>query len=302
VTINRHRILHLSDTHLRRDGLDEDGVDAIAALEGMLYDARHVRDIDLVLVSGDIADDGSVEGCAAARERIGTFAAQRRVPHVYCTGNHDDRQAFAAVLGSGHLDPDGTDVGRLVSETGSERAAVSEVAGLRVITLDSLVPGSVHGLVSDVQLEWLGAVLTQPAPAGSIVVLHHPPVILESSDLMKSVALQNATELGSALAGTDVHAVLCGHFHLQLTGTLAGVTVWVTPGVVTRIDLTTPNHLERAVKGASATIVDLGGPFSPTFHVLHARDPQAGTQVYLVDAMSGTDVEHEETTRSTAIS
>jgi hypothetical protein len=112
-------------------------------------------------------------------------------------------------------------------------------------------------------------------------------VILESSDLMKSVALQNATELGSALAGTDVHAVLCGHFHLQLTGTLAGVTVWVTPGVVIRIDLTTPNHLERAVKGASATVVDLGGPFSPTFHVVHARDPQAGTQVYLVDAMSG---------------
>jgi len=62
------------------------------------------------------------------------------------------------------------DVGRLVSETGGERAAVSEVAGLRVITLDSLVPGSVQGLVSDVQLEWLGAVLTQPAPAGSIVV------------------------------------------------------------------------------------------------------------------------------------
>jgi Icc protein len=63
---------------------------------------------------------------------------------------------FAAVLGSGHLGPDGTGVERLVSETGDERAAVSEVAGLRVITLDSLVPGSVQGLVSDAQLAWLG--------------------------------------------------------------------------------------------------------------------------------------------------
>jgi hypothetical protein len=69
--------------------------------------------------------------------------------------------------------------------------------------------------------------------------------------------------------------------------------VWVTPGVVTRIDLTAPPHLERAVKGAGATVVDLAGPYSPMFHTLQARDPEAGTQVYLVEAMSGEDVDQE---------
>ena len=52
----RHRILHLSDPHVTRTGLDEDGVDAIAALERILHDARHVPGLDLVVVSGDIAD------------------------------------------------------------------------------------------------------------------------------------------------------------------------------------------------------------------------------------------------------
>jgi len=290
---DRHRILHISDPHLTRTGVDEDGVDAVAALERILYDARFVPDIDVVVVSGDIADDGSVEGCTGVLERVGRFADERGIPHIYSTGNHDSRDAFTAVFGSGHLGAEGKDVGRSPDNAGAECAAVSEVAGLRVITLDSLVPGSVHGLVSDAQLSWLEAILAEPAPAGSIVALHHPPIWLESSPLMQSVALQNARQLGEVVSGSDVHAVLCGHFHLQLAGSLDGVPVWVTPGVLTRIDLTTRPHLERAVKGAGATVVDLGGAASPMFHTLHARDPQAGVQVYLVDALSGVDVDQE---------
>jgi 3',5'-cyclic-AMP phosphodiesterase len=158
----RHRILHLSDTHVTASGFDEDGVNAAAALDRLLSDARHVPDIDLVVVSGDVADDGSAAGCAAVLERVGRFAAERGIPHVYSTGNHDARDAFTAVLGSGHRAADGTDVGRLAPDVDGQRTAVSEVGGLRVITLDSLVPGSVHGTVRDAQLEWLGDVLARP--------------------------------------------------------------------------------------------------------------------------------------------
>jgi 3',5'-cyclic-AMP phosphodiesterase len=291
--MNRHRILHLSDTHATGSGFDEDGVNAIAALDRLLHDVRFVPDIDLVVVSGDIADDGSEAGCAAVLDRVGRFAAERAIPHVYTTGNHDDRDSFAAVLGSGHLGGDGVDVGRLADPAGAERAAVSEVDGLRVVTLDSLVPGEVHGVIGDGQLAWLRETLSQPAPAGSIVAFHHPPVFLDRSPWMPSIALHNPDALGAVLAGTDVRAVLCGHLHLQLHGVLAGVPVSVTPGIVTRIDLTPPPHLARGVKGAGATIVDLGGPYSPTFHVVHARDPEAGEQVYLVDPLSWAEVDEE---------
>jgi Icc protein len=289
----RHRILHLSDPHFTRDGTDEDGVDTVAALERILHDARYVQDVDLVVVSGDIADDGSREGYAGVLERVGRFAGERGVPHAYCTGNHDDRETFASVLGSGHVAPGGRDVGRLAPDAGDLRAAVSEVLGLRVVTLDSLVTGAVHGFLGDTQLAWLRGLLEQPAPAGTVVVVHHPPIALGSPPWMASANLQNAGEFAAAVAGTDVRAVLCGHFHLQLTGSLDGIPVCVTPGVVSRIDLTTPPHLERAVGGAGATVVDLGGPGSPMFHVLHARDPDAGALVYLVDSASGEDVEHE---------
>lgn len=281
-----HRILHLSDAHVTASGFDEDGVPALAALDQILQDCRHLTGLDLIVVTGDIADDGSAEGCALVHERVGRFAAGHGVPHIYTTGNHDRRPGFTASLGTGHFDARGADAGRLLPGLDDERAAVSMAGGLRVITLDSLVPGSVHGVVSQAQLDALRELLRDPAPAGTILALHHPPVHTPTAPWMTEAGLHNRGELAAAVEGTDVTAILCGHFHLQLTGRLAGATVWATPGVVTRIDLTAPPHVVRAVNGASATVVDLGGPFSPSFHVLHARDPQAGKEVYVVDPVT----------------
>lgn len=134
------RILHLSDTHVSATGTDMDGVDAIAALDRILLNASHVPDVDAVVVSGDIADDGSAEGCDAVLERVGAFAAARGIPHIYSTGNYDARSAFRKVLGSGHLNPDGSDRGRSLDDGADRCGAISHVGGLRVITLDSLVP------------------------------------------------------------------------------------------------------------------------------------------------------------------
>lgn len=281
-----HRILHMSDTHVTGTGFDRQGVDAIAALDQILRDCRHLTGLDLVAVTGDIADDGSAQGCALVRERVGRFAAERGIPHVYTTGNHDRRPGFATALGTGHLSAGGEDIGVLLDGLDDERAAVSMVDGLRVITLDSMVPGSGHGVVSRAQLDALGEILRDPAPAGTILALHHPPIHTPTAPWMIEAGLHNRDELAAAVRGTDVVAVLCGHFHLQLTGRLNGATVWATPGVVTRMDLTAPPHVVRAVNGASATVMDLGGPFSPSFHVLHARDGLAGREVYVVDPVT----------------
>jgi len=286
------RVLHLSDLHLTESGKDEDGVDADAALAQILHDCRHLAGIDVVVVSGDVSDDGSVGGYRRALDQIGPFAAQRSIPRVFSTGNHDDRAAFSAVLGSGHLGPDGSDLGHLIGHA-DLRAAVSEVDGLRMITLDSLVVGSVHGTVCPTQLEWLRDQLATPAPAGSLVVVHHPPIAL-SDGPMRSVVLRDPEALGEALAGSDVRAVLCGHLHHQLSGALGAVPVWVTPGVVTRVDATAPAPVIRAVLGASATLIELGAGH-PTFQVLHARQPDAGHQVYLYDQIAGAYVTSETT-------
>lgn len=274
------RILHLSDTHVSATGPDRDGVDAIAALDRMLDDADRVPGIDLVVVSGDVADDGSAEGCRIVRDKVGAFAAARRIQHVYACGNHDDRAAFARAFGSGHLAADGVDVGTLADQGQRTRAAVSHVGQLRVVTLDSLVPGRAHGVLDAAQLHWLEAVLAAPAAAGSVLVLHHPPLYPPHLTHLAGLILQNGDDLADVVRGRDVRAILAGHLHLHVSGVLAGVPVWVTPGVVTRVDATAPAGVLRAVLGAGATVVDLDPRGGATATTLFSRDPRAGTPVY----------------------
>ncbi|AYC40407.1 metallophosphoesterase family protein [Streptomyces griseorubiginosus] len=273
------RILQLSDTHVERaDAPNRNGVNATESLRLMLAELRHLRDVDAVVVTGDIADAGEVEAYTAVRELVGEFARPRNAPVFYTTGNHDEREAFGKVLGSGHAEPE------CVLETdAAERAAVSTVGGHRFVTLDSLVPGKVYGRISPAQLDWLREVLSTPAERGTVLAFHHPPISLALSVTQQVFGLLDPGELAAAIRGSDVRVILTGHYHLQLFGMLESLPVWVTPGVVNRIDLTTPYGTERAVRGASASLVELGGPASPMFHTFHARDPRAHETVYQLD-------------------
>ncbi|MEW2489707.1 metallophosphoesterase [Streptomyces sp. NPDC048411] len=272
------RILHLSDTHLDRSGgPDADGADGTAALRCLLAELGHLHDLDAIVVTGDVADDGSREAYARAHGLLSGYAGQRGADVFYTTGNHDDRTAFADVLGSGHVQPEAVYEG-----AAGERAGASTIDGWRLITLDTLVPGKGYGRLDRGQLNWLRELLRSPAPLGTVLAFHHPPVALDV-DVQRALGLQNDAELAETIRGTDVQLILSGHFHLQILGHLEQATVWVTPGVVSRIDLTARPGSVRAVHGPSASLVQLGTPSGPLIHTLHIRDPRMGETVYEAD-------------------
>jgi Icc protein len=273
------RILHLTDLHLP----SAVGVDAAASLAGLLADCRDLPALDAVVVSGDVTNDGSAQGYALATELVGGFARDRGLPVLFATGNHDDRAAFEAALGSGHRGRGGADGGRLLLPGTDLRAAVSRTGGWRLITLDSLLVGEVRGRLGERQLTALREELRAPYGDGTVLVLHHPPVWPDRAP-QRTVGLQDATALAGVVAGTDVRLVLCGHFHAPLLGQLAGVPVWAGPAVLTRIHLDVPSGHDVAVRGAGATVVELGGTASPLLWTVQARDLRAGELVYAVEA------------------
>lgn len=85
------RILRISDIHIGpSEASDSRGISARASLRRMLTDLETVPDVDVV-VSGDVADNGSVEACTAARRMVREFVLRNRGAVAFCTGNHDER-------------------------------------------------------------------------------------------------------------------------------------------------------------------------------------------------------------------
>ena len=71
---------------------------------------------------------------------------------VWVMGNHDERAPYARGCSTR-------------SPTTRAQDRVHEVDGLRIVSLDTSVPGYHHGELTDAQLAWLADVLATPAPA-----------------------------------------------------------------------------------------------------------------------------------------
>ncbi|MGL5852903.1 MAG: metallophosphoesterase, partial [Phycicoccus sp.] len=103
------RFLHVSDLHLNDQRETRHGVDADRSLDLVLAACAQIPGLDGIIVTGDIADDGSVAAYHRAYARLLRFAATHGVPLHCAVGNHDDRETFGRVFGSGHLDHLGVD-------------------------------------------------------------------------------------------------------------------------------------------------------------------------------------------------
>ena len=236
-----HFLLHVSDTHLLAGG-------------GRLYDRvaadRHLQELfeqfeasggrpDAIVFTGDLADRGEPEAYELIRRIVDPVAARLGTRVVWVMGNHDERDAFRrGLLGDG---------------IGGQRPVdrVDDVDGLRLITLDSTVPGHHHGELTGEQLDWLAEELAIPAPHGTILAMHHPPVP-SVLDLAVSVELRDQGALAEVVAGSDIRSIIAGHLHYSSTATFAGIPVSVASASCYTQDLTVPTGGTRGWDGARA--------------------------------------------------
>jgi 3',5'-cyclic-AMP phosphodiesterase len=210
-----HVLLHLSDTHLIAGEERLYGaIDADARLQRLLDRIEAARIIPSALVfTGDLVDAGEPAAYRKLRAMVEPFAAR-----LGC-----DRLAMRQhLLGE---PPSGGPLDR-----------VFLVNGLRIVALDTSVPGQHYGEVTDAQLAWLARVLDVPAPFGTILAMHHPP-LPTVADLAVAVELVEQHRLANVLEGTDVRAILAGHLHYSSFGTFAGIPVSVASSTCYTQDL-----------------------------------------------------------------
>jgi hypothetical protein len=130
------------------------------------------------------------------------------------------------------------------------------VGDLRIVVLDSTIPGHPHGALRPEQLDWLRAELAEPAAAGTVLALHHPP-LPSAAPLAAAIPLLRREDLADAVAGTDVRLVLAGHTHVVSAGTLGAVPVWTGGPLATTLDGLAPGAALRALATPSVSRIDL---------------------------------------------
>jgi 3',5'-cyclic AMP phosphodiesterase CpdA len=240
-----HTLIQLTDLHLVAEGdALPGGVDTAALLDRALRAAAlDSSGPSALVVTGDLTEHGRPEEYRRVRAIVEPAAERLGVPVVYAAGNHDDRAALRE-----HL------LGEAPSREPLDH--VVHVGTLRIIVLDSTVPGQAHGALRAGQLAWLRSELAAPAPAGTVLALHHPP-LPSASPLAAAIPLLHREELGAAIAGTDVRLVLAGHTHVTSAGTLRGIPVWTGGPIATTVDVSAPGAALRTVAAPSVSRIDL---------------------------------------------
>jgi len=227
MTAADHFILHISDTHFVGDGeLMYDRIDNDAHLTALFegFAASGARP-EAIVFTGDLTDTGRPDAYRRLRDIVEPAAAALGAQVIWVMGNHDVRGPFRREL-LGEDAADATPIDR-----------VFDVNGLRIIVLDTSVPGHGHGELTDAQLEWLAAELATPAPDGTLLAMHHPPVPTVVG-VLELVELKDRDRLAPVIRGTDVRGILGGHLHYSTTATFAGVPVSVASATCYTQDLT----------------------------------------------------------------
>lgn len=260
----RRTILHLSDTHLLAGDVPLGGhYDTAANLRRTLAAVESLAiSPDAIVFTGDLADLGEPDAYRALREMIEPVAERLGAPVIWVAGNHDERPALRRDL----LD---------LPPSEDPVTGVWDLGGLRVVALDTTVPGWHHGDLDEAQLTWLREVLAAPAPLGTILVMHHPP-LPSHIPLFDILELRDQGRLAAVVAGTDVRTILAGHLHYSTSGTFAGIPVSVAAATCYTMDLARP---AVEVNGMDA---------GQSFHLVHVYDQTITHAVVpVVDAQTG---------------
>jgi 3',5'-cyclic-AMP phosphodiesterase len=236
----------VSDTHLLRGGARLGGVaDTVRALDQAVEQLSRLGDrLDAIVVTGDVTDLGEPDAYQLARDALTPLAASTGGALIWVMGNHDERPVFRREL-----------LGEAPSEEPTHRAV--RIGGLRVVALDTSVPGYHHGSLDGASLEWLDGILAEPAPEGTVLAMHHAPVPTPLP-LMDVLELRGQDQLAEVIRGRGVRHILGGHLHYATNGMFAGIPVSVAGAIAYTMDLSAPpRDLIGVDGGRSFTLVHL---------------------------------------------
>lgn len=187
--------------------------------------------VDALLATGDLVESGARE----EYELLASLLEATEKPIYLIPGNHDDREVMREVFRArGH---------RYLPEEGFLQYCI-DLGPLRLVALDTLVPGEPGGLLCQERLAWLDARLAEDDKP-TLVMQHHPPFATGISQ-MDEMGLTGCEEEEAVLRKhPHVERVICGHLHRSIVRRFGGTIASTVPSTAhaVELDLRSPGRL-----------------------------------------------------------
>jgi len=219
-------IAQISDFHIRPAGQM-----AYAGLDTNAMARRAVATVaaldpapDCVLVTGDLADCGRAE----EYELVAEILSALPMPVFVIPGNHDRRETMRDVLAPAYP---------YLRQAGDFLHYAIDDFPVRLIGLDTVLPGEDGGAICAARAAWFGARIAEGDGRPTLVFMHHPPfkVGVAGMDIMMCQVDESFTALVRDHA--EIERVTCGHYHRPIVTRWAGTVGMVAPGVAHQVAL-----------------------------------------------------------------
>jgi 3',5'-cyclic AMP phosphodiesterase CpdA len=219
-------LIQLTDLHVRPRGLP-----ALRACETNTLTERALRAVrdfrpraDALVITGDLTNNGLV---SEYRNFADMLARLIDIPVYVIPGNHDDRDNLREALG--HLPG-------VTSNPDFVQYAVDDLP-VRLVMLDTLIPGRAEGELCPRRLEWLDAALALRPEKPTIIGMHHPPFLCGIRH-MDGIILRDPAAFQAVVAKhPQVQRIICGHHHRVITANVAHAIASIGPGVAHIVEL-----------------------------------------------------------------
>ena len=214
-------IAQITDLHMRRDETPVSGKVVTRPYIAAAVDAVNASGPDLVFITGDLTDIGSDAEYALLRAELDRLLA----PYVVIPGNHDRRAPLRAAFHDHAYLPVSGPLNWVVDEH-----------DVRVIGLDSVVPGEGHGEVSPETLARLDKTLAADARP-TIVGILHPPFPTGILGMDRIMCLNGEAMAAVIARHAHVERVIAGHHHRPVQIRWAGTLGQIAPSVAHQVAL-----------------------------------------------------------------
>lgn len=216
-------VVQLTDLHVRPMG-----VAAYRVAETNMLTARALRAVstlrpapDAVIITGDLTDCGLLEEYALLRDLL---ALHLRVPVHVIPGNHDRREALMAGLPG------------VQAAEGFVQYAVEDLP-LRLLMLDTVVPGAGHGELCERRLDWLDRTLAQQPGKPTLIGMHHPPFQCGIAHMDRIALYRPEAFAAVVVRHPQVRRIVCGHHHRPVFTLLGSAVASICPSVAHQVEL-----------------------------------------------------------------